>query len=142
MSFWDWIGKTAGSAISEPVKAIGDAADELLTSDHELSIEETKRLGERVKASLADIAMWTTMARHPSWWVAGARGAPLWAAAAMGVYCTAGQHFLTWLAMIGGWPVPPYLDIQETMLAITPLCGVGGYYVHKRTEEKRDGVAR
>ncbi|MBK8906983.1 MAG: hypothetical protein IPM60_03500 [Rhodospirillales bacterium] len=29
MSFWDWVGKTAGGAIAEPVKAIGSAADEL-----------------------------------------------------------------------------------------------------------------
>ncbi|MBK8907879.1 MAG: hypothetical protein IPM60_08215 [Rhodospirillales bacterium] len=142
MGFWDWVGRTAGSAIAEPVKAIGNAADELLSSDHELSQEETRRLVERIKVSLAELAIEEARARHPSWWVAGARPSLMWAATIVVMYATVGQHLVQSLGWAFGGPIPDPISWQEILASLGAISPQATSYVFARRDEKRDGVSR
>lgn len=140
--FWNWLGSTAGSMISEPVKAIGNAADELLTSDHELSQEETRRLAERIRVSLAELAVEQIRAQHPSWWVAGARPSMMWAATFVVLYATMGQHLIASIGWAFGGPPPDPIAWQEILASLGAIAPQATSYVFARRDEKLEGASR
>jgi hypothetical protein len=90
-----------------------------------------------LKQVIAQLEINAREAQHPSVFVAGWRPFYGWAGGFAFVYATIGQPFLTWVAAIKGWPVPPTLNMDLLWIVITGMLGIGGL----RTYEKKTGVA-
>ena len=149
MSFWT---KLVGGSAAEPIKALGDVADALFTSDDErLTHAEVKARIEQ-QPQLGQILTNQLQVQHRTWFVAGARPFILW-------MCGVGlaMYFLPQYAMgailwtraswmvISQWTaeaplvLPTYPVTSDGLMELTlGLLGLGLY----RSVEKITGVAK
>jgi hypothetical protein len=132
MSFWSWL--TGGSAVAEPIEAVGNVVDALFTSDEERLDKELIRTRLLQKPALVQAEINKVQAQHRSTFVAGARPSILWV-------CSLGLFFsflvnpvLQWVTGEAG-PNLPMDTMMELVLAMLGLSGL-------RTVEKIKGVAK
>ena len=143
------------SSALDAVGGITSGLDQLFSSDHELSIEDTKRLQETVKVELAKIATIAAeidvekeRAKHVSLFVAGARPFGDWVINAGLAYGLLLSPLLTWAVGLIAWVAnveslpamafPPAADWSVLATAASAKVGTYGW----RSWEKRGGVAR
>lgn len=132
MSFWSWL--TGGSAVAEPIEAVGNVVDALFTSDEERLDKELIRTRLLQKPALVQAEINKVQAQHRSTFVAGARPSILWV-------CSLGLFFsflvnpvLQWVTGEAG-PNLPMDTMMELVLAMLGLSGL-------RTVEKIKGVSK
>ena len=132
MSFWSWL--TGGSAVAEPIEAVGNVVDALFTSDEERLDKELIRTRLLQKPMLVQAEINKVQAQHRSTFVAGARPSILWV-------CSLGLFFsflvnpiLQWVTGEAG-PNLPMDTMMELVLAMLGLSGL-------RTVEKIKGVSK
>jgi hypothetical protein len=77
-------------------------------------------------------------AKHQSMFVAGWRPFAGWVGGLGLFYAAVGHYFLTWLAAIYGWPVPPQVDTEILLYVLGGMLGLGTL----RTYEKKVGVTK
>jgi Holin of 3TMs, for gene-transfer release len=130
--------------LSGIVETVGKLADDLFTSDKErmdaqlelgkLALEERKL---DVTVQMGQIAVNTEEAKSDSLFKSGWRPATGWACVGGLVYQLMFRPIFGWVAQnIGGWPLPPSLEMETLMTLLFGILGLGAY----RTYEKKQGV--
>jgi hypothetical protein len=126
-------------------ETVGNLLDDLHTSDKEkldaqlelgkLSLEN-KKLDQAIQ--LGQIEVNKEEAKSLSWFTSGWRPAVGWACVGGLVYQLMFRPIFGWVAQnIGGWTMPPSLEIETLMTLLFGMLGLGAY----RTAEKVKGVA-
>jgi len=133
MSFWSWLA--GGSAVAEPIEAVGNVVDALFTSDEERLDKELIKLRLLQKPSLVQAEINKVQAQHRSRFVAGARPFLMWVCGLGFLFAFVINPLLQWLAPDAGSPVLPLEAMMELTLAMLGLAGL-------RTVEKVKGVSK
>ena len=133
MSFWSWL--TGGSAVAEPIEAVGNVVDSLFTSDEERLDKELIRTRLLQKPALVQAEINKVQAQHRSVFVAGGRPFILWVCGLGFLFAFVINPILQWLAPEVGSPVLPLEAMTELTLAMLGLAGF-------RTVEKIKGVSK
>lgn len=130
--------------IGEIINGVGNIADDLLTSkEEELNIALKSKVVDALVLT-SQIGVHAEEVKHPSLFVAGARLAVIWVAAAGFAYHFLAHPLLTWiwhLCQAVGYisadlPAPPALDTNDLM-ALATGGGVMGAY---RSYDKLNGT--
>lgn len=77
-------------------------------------------------------------AKSTNWFVAGWRPAVGWVCTVGLGYQFLGLPLLSWISGVGGYPIPPSLQVGDLMTILLGMLGLGGL----RTYEKLNGAAR
>lgn len=139
MGLASWLFGAGGDAIAKPVEAVGNALDQLVTSDEEraaaaLMLEKLRQAPDILQAEITK-----QEAAHPSVFVAGPRPFILWiCGAAFGLHFVAFPLLNFGIALLGYPQIGVAFDMDTLMTALFGILGLGGL----RTMEKRWGVAR
>lgn len=133
MSFWSWL--TGGSAVAEPIEAVGNVVDALFTSDEERLDKELIRTRLLQKPALVQAEINKVQAQHRSTFVAGARPSILWVCSLGFLFAFVINPILQWIAPDVGSPDLPLDAMMELTLAMLGLASL-------RTVEKIKGVAK
>lgn len=133
MSFWSWL--TGGSAVAEPIEAVGNVVDALFTSDEERLDKELIRTRLLQKPALVQAEINKVQAQHRSTFVAGARPGILWVCSMGFLFAFVINPILQWISPDLGSPDLPLDAMMELTLAMLGLSGL-------RTVEKIKGVAK
>lgn len=139
MGFASWLFGIGGDAIAKPVEAVGNAIDQLVTSDEEraaadLLLEKLRQQPHILQAEITKVE-----SAHPSVFVAGPRPFILWiCGTAFGLHFVAFPLLNFGIALLGYPQISVAFDMDTLMTALFGILGLGGL----RTMEKRWGVAR
>lgn len=128
------------------VETVGKLADDLFTSDKErldaqiefgkLALEDRKL---DVQVQQGQIAINVEEAKSDSLFKSGWRPATGWACVAGLLYQLMFRPIFGWVAAnVGGWDMPPELDLETLMTLLFAILGLGGY----RSYEKKQGVSK
>lgn len=128
------------------VETVGKIADDLFTSDKERMDAEIERgklvIEDRkldVQVQMGQIAVNTEEAKSESLFKGGWRPATGWACVGGLVYQLMFRPIFGWIAQnIGGWTMPPSLEMETLMTLLFGILGLGAY----RTYEKKQGVSK
>ena len=126
------------------VETVGKLADDLFTSDKErldaeiefgkLALEDRK-LDVQVQQGQIEINI--EEAKSGSMFRGGWRPATGWACVGGLVYQLMFRPIFGWVASnIGGWDMPPSLDLETLMALLFAILGLGGY----RSYDKKQGT--
>lgn len=144
MGLASWLFGSGGDAIAKPVEAVGNALDQLVTSDEERAAADLllEKLRQRPHILQAEITK--VEAAHPSVFVAGWRPAIGWvcvlslAAYYPPRFIVATVLWTQQIAQTGQWMAPPEVGIADILGLVGTLLGLAGL----RTVEKKAEVAR
>lgn len=127
------------------IGAVGSIADDLITSEEERAKVGLLERELEMRPQMAQIAVNTEQAKHPSMFVAGARPGVIWVGVASLAWTYVLHPMLMWLwalAQAKGWidasmPTPPTLDTDQLMVVVSGVLGIGAM----RSVEKVRGKA-
>lgn len=106
-------------------------------AEAELELLKLAQSGD-LQTVLAQLEINAKEAAHPSIFVAGWRPFVGWSSGFGLAYSTIGHNFLSWLASIKEFPVPPPVDTETLLYVLFAMLGVGGL----RTIEKIKKVTK
>ena len=127
------------------IGGVGSLIDSLHTSDEERAKVGLLERELEMRPQMAQIAVNTEQAKHPSMFVAGARPGVIWVGVASLAWTYVLHPMLMWVWALGqakGWidaatPPPPTLDTEQLMVVVTGVLGISGL----RTFDKVRGKA-
>lgn len=132
MGFWSSL---FGGAAAEPIEAVGNVIDALVTSDEERAHAELLKQKLAMKPALVQAEITKVQAAHRSSFVAGARPFLMWICGLGFAMAFLVNPILQWLMPEIGAPELPLEAMMELTLAMLGLAGL-------RTVEKLQGRAR
>ncbi len=127
-------GGTSIKDIAEPVNAVGNALDNLFTSDEERANAEIVMEKLRQKPHVLQAEISKLEASHRSSFVAGWRPALGWVCATGLLFVFVINPIIQWLTGMPG----PSMPLEAMMTLVVSLLGLGGL----RTFEKVKGVSK
>ena len=123
-----------GSAVAQPIEAIGNIIDSVFTSDEERAQGELLKQRLAMKPALMQAEINKVQAGHRSTFVAGARPFLMWVCGLGFLFAFVINPVLQWIAPELGSPELPLDAMLELTLAMLGLAGL-------RTVEKLNGKA-
>jgi|TARA_R110000824_G_scaffold160408_2_gene335175 hypothetical protein len=123
-----------GSAVAQPIEAIGNIIDSVFTSDEERAQGELLKQRLAMKPALMQAEINKVQAGHRSTFVAGARPFLMWVCGLGFLFAFVINPILQWIAPELGSPELPLDAMLELTLAMLGLAGL-------RTVEKLNGKA-
>jgi len=123
-----------GSAVAQPIEAIGNIIDSVFTSDEERAQGELLKQKLAMKPALMQAEINKVQAGHRSTFVAGARPFLMWVCGMGFLFAFVINPILQWIAPELGSPELPLDAMLELTLAMLGLAGL-------RTVEKLNGKA-
>ena len=123
-----------GSAVAQPIEAIGNIIDSVFTSDEERAQGELLKQRLAMKPALMQAEINKVQAGHRSTFVAGARPFLMWVCGLGFLFAFVINPILQWVAPELGSPELPLDAMLELTLAMLGLAGL-------RTVEKLNGKA-
>ena len=123
-----------GSAVAQPIEAIGNIIDSVFTSDEERAQGELLKQRLAMKPALMQAEINKVQAGHRSTFVAGARPFLMWVCGMGFLFAFVINPILQWIAPELGSPELPLDAMLELTLAMLGLAGL-------RTVEKLNGKA-
>ena len=124
-----------GSAVAQPIEAIGNIIDSVFTSDEERAQGELLKQKLAMKPALMQAEINKVQAGHRSTFVAGARPFLMWVCGMGFLFAFVINPILQWIAPELGSPELPLDAMLELTLAMLGLAGL-------RTVEKLNGKAK
>ena len=121
-----------GSAVAQPIEAIGNIIDSVFTSDEERAQGELLKQRLAMKPALMQAEINKVQAGHRSTFVAGARPFLMWVCGLGFLFAFVINPILQWIAPELGSPELPLDAMLELTLAMLGLAGL-------RTVEKLNG---
>ena len=125
---------SGGSAVAQPIEAIGNIIDSVFTSDEERAQGDLLKQKLAMKPALLQAEISKVQAGHRSIFVAGARPFLMWVCGLGFLFAFVINPVLQWLAPELGSPELPLDAMLELTLAMLGLAGL-------RTVEKLNGKA-
>ena len=123
-----------GSAVAQPIEAIGNIIDNVFTSDEERAQGELLKQKLAMQPSMMQAEIMKVQANHRSTFVAGARPLLMWVCGLGFLFAFVINPILQWVAPELGSPELPLDAMLELTLAMLGLAGL-------RTVEKLNGKA-
>ena len=123
-----------GSAVAQPIEAIGNIIDSVFTSDEERAQGELLKQKLAMQPSMMQAEIMKVQANHRSTFVAGARPFLMWVCGLGFLFAFVINPVLQWIAPELGSPELPLDAMLELTLAMLGLAGL-------RTVEKLNGKA-
>jgi len=123
-----------GSAVAQPIEAIGNIIDSVFTSDEERAQGELLKQKLAMRPSMMQAEIMKVQANHRSTFVAGARPFLMWVCGLGFLFAFVINPILQWIAPELGSPDLPLDAMLELTLAMLGLAGL-------RTVEKLNGKA-
>jgi len=123
-----------GSAVAQPIEAIGNIIDSVFTSDEERAQGELLKQKLAMRPSMMQAEIMKVQANHRSTFVAGARPFLMWVCGLGFLFAFVINPVLQWIAPELGSPELPLDAMLELTLAMLGLAGL-------RTVEKLNGKA-
>jgi|TARA_B110000967_G_scaffold113284_1_gene115868 hypothetical protein len=123
-----------GSAVAQPIEAIGNIIDNVFTSDEERAQGELLKQKLAMQPSMMQAEIMKVQANHRSTFVAGARPFLMWVCGLGFLFAFVINPILQWVAPELGSPELPLDAMLELTLAMLGLAGL-------RTVEKLNGKA-
>lgn len=123
-----------GSAVAQPIEAIGNIIDSVFTSDEERAQGELLKQKLAMQPSMMQAEIMKVQANHRSTFVAGARPFLMWVCGLGFLFAFVINPILQWVAPELGSPELPLDAMLELTLAMLGLAGL-------RTVEKLNGKA-
>ena len=123
-----------GSAVAQPIEAIGNIIDSVFTSDEERAQGELLKQKLAMQPSMMQAEIMKVQANHRSTFVAGARPFLMWVCGLGFLFAFVINPILQWIAPELGSPDLPLDAMLELTLAMLGLAGL-------RTVEKLNGKA-
>tara|TARA_R110001606_G_scaffold199842_1_gene347644 strand:- start:497 stop:901 length:405 start_codon:yes stop_codon:yes gene_type:complete len=123
-----------GSAVAQPIEAIGNIIDNVFTSDEERAQGELLKQKLAMQPSMMQAEINKVQAGHRSTFVAGARPFLMWVCGMGFLFAFVINPILQWVAPELGSPELPLDAMLELTLAMLGLAGL-------RTVEKLNGKA-
>ena len=123
-----------GSAVAQPIEAIGNIIDSVFTSDEERAQGELLKQKLAMQPSMMQAEIMKVQANHRSTFVAGARPFLMWVCGLGFLFAFVINPILQWIAPELGSPELPLDAMLELTLAMLGLAGL-------RTVEKLNGKA-
>jgi|TARA_B110000305_G_scaffold164244_1_gene181665 hypothetical protein len=123
-----------GSAVAQPIEAIGNIIDNVFTSDEERAQGELLKQKLAMQPSMMQAEIMKVQANHRSTFVAGARPFLMWVCGLGFLFAFVINPVLQWIAPELGSPELPLDAMLELTLAMLGLAGL-------RTVEKLNGKA-
>ncbi len=123
-----------GSAVAQPIEAIGNIIDSVFTSDEERAQGELLKQKLAMRPSMMQAEIMKVQANHRSTFVAGARPFLMWVCGLGFLFAFVINPILQWIAPELGSPELPLDAMLELTLAMLGLAGL-------RTVEKLNGRA-
>lgn len=124
-----------GSAVAQPIEAIGNIIDSVFTSDEERAQGELLKQKLAMRPSMMQAEIMKVQANHRSTFVAGARPFLMWVCGLGFLFAFVINPILQWIAPELGSPDLPLDAMLELTLAMLGLAGL-------RTVEKLNGKAK
>lgn len=133
-----WLG--IGKEIADPVEAVGNALDKILTSDEEKAHGQAVMAEIRQKPQILQAEINKVEAQHRSVFVAGWRPAVGWMGVAGLGWHYIGHPMAAFLLQVVSpeTPVPPLGDTSELQSLVIALLGIGAY----RSFDKSRGTSK
>lgn len=125
---------SGGSAVAQPIEAIGNIIDSVFTSDEERAQGELLKQKLAMQPSMMQAEIMKVQANHRSTFVAGARPFLMWVCGLGFLFAFVINPVLQWIAPELGSPELPLDAMLELTLAMLGLAGL-------RTVEKLNGKA-
>jgi len=125
---------SGGSAVAQPIEAIGNIIDSVFTSDEERAQGELLKQKLAMQPSMMQAEIMKVQANHRSTFVAGARPFLMWVCGLGFLFAFVINPILQWVAPELGSPELPLDAMLELTLAMLGLAGL-------RTVEKLNGKA-
>jgi hypothetical protein len=125
---------SGGSAVAQPIEAIGNIIDSVFTSDEERAQGELLKQKLAMQPSMMQAEIMKVQANHRSTFVAGARPFLMWVCGLGFLFAFVINPILQWIAPELGSPELPLDAMLELTLAMLGLAGL-------RTVEKLNGKA-
>ena len=121
-----WLG--IGKEIADPIDAIGDAFDKVLTSDDERLQGEAVLMKLRQKPALVQASINKMEAQHRSVFVAGWRPAVGWVCVSVLAFNYIGVYLMEFAVsfMDAAPKVPERFDMSELWPVLLGMLGIGG----------------
>ena len=123
-----------GSAVAQPIEAIGNIIDSVFTSDEERAQGELLKQKLAMQPSMMQAEIMKVQANHRSTFVAGARPFLMWVCGLGFLFAFVINPILQWVAPELGSPELPLDAMLDLTLAMLGLAGL-------RTVEKLNGKA-
>tara|TARA_R110002124_G_scaffold65528_1_gene179146 strand:+ start:287 stop:691 length:405 start_codon:yes stop_codon:yes gene_type:complete len=124
-----------GSAVAQPIEAIGNIIDNVFTSDEERAQGELLKQKLAMQPSMMQAEIMKVQANHRSSFVAGARPFLMWVCGLGFLFAFVINPILQWIAPQLGAPELPLDAMLELTLAMLGLAGL-------RTVEKLKGKSQ
>ena len=129
-----------GGGVGKAIEAVGNIADDLITSDEERLRAELASMELQQRPAIEQARITRTEAAHRTMFVAGWRPAVGWVCAIGLFYHFILRPLIVWgiIAFNPEMRIPPNIDYSSLMTLVLSLCGLGGL----RTYEKLKGVSK
>lgn len=134
------LGTAGGSAIAQPVEAVGNVLDKLFTSKDEKLSHEEVRMRLMLKPGIAQVELNKVEAQHRSKFVAGWRPFIGWVCGVALAYNFIARDIIAWILKMN-YPLldpPPELAMEHLLSVLMGMLGLSGM----RTYEKIKGKAK
>ena len=113
-----------GSAVAQPIEAIGNIIDNVFTSDEERATGELLKQKLAMRPSMMQAEIMKVQANHRSTFVAGARPFLMWVCGLGFLFAFVINPILQWVAPQLGAPELPLDAMLELTLAMLGLAGL------------------
>lgn len=115
---------SGGSAVAQPIEAIGNIIDSVFTSDEERAQGELLKQKLAMQPSMMQAEIMKVQANHRSTFVAGARPFLMWVCGLGFLFAFVINPILQWVAPELGSPELPLDAMLELTLAMLGLAGL------------------
>ncbi len=132
------LGTAGGSAIAQPIEAIGNVLDKLFTSKGEKMDKEQLMMALLQKPQIAQIELNKVEAQHRSWFVAGWRPFIGWICGLSLGYNFIVRDITAWVLRIN-YPLiepPPELAMEHLLTVLMGMLGLGGLRTYEKIKGK------
>ena len=132
------LGTAGGSAIAQPVEAVGNVLDKLFTSKDEKLTHEEIRMRLMMKPDVAQVELNKLEAQHRSRFVSGWRPTVGYVCALALFYNFIIRDIVAWLMIMNrpDLPPPPELAMEHLLTVLLGMLGLGGMRTYEKIKNK------
>jgi len=131
-------GGGGGTALAQPIEAVGNVLDQLFTSKDEKLTHEEVRIRLMMKPSIAQVELNKVEAQHRSRFVAGWRPFIGWICGLALLYSFIVRDLIAWLIQVfePSAQAPPELAMEHLMTVLLGMLGLGGLRTYEKVKGK------